>query len=146
MFGLFEGWDPDDVDMVKVLALDLLNLFFVYGGYRLAKSAKRKQKQYYERYGFNSDVSYSEIFFWLATFASGLILAYAFPVLFFDVAIRPFSSPFDRPGLLALLTRYLLCLNVVYIMFKAPRVALRVGAFGITFVLPIILITGYYWG
>ncbi len=143
MFGLFEGWDPDDISVIKTFALDSFNLLFVYGGYRLAKAARKKQDIYFENGG-SSEMSYSDCFVWVVSFAMGLIVAYAFPSLFNKIVIDPFFH--TEVGPLGLLTSYVLCLNVIYIMIRGIKIVLPIGRFAILVVLPIFLILGHFYG
>ena len=144
MFGLFEGWDPDDISLIKAIVLELANFLFMYGGYRLAKAARKKQDLYFEKGG-SSEMSYGDCFVWVVSFGMALMIAYYIPILYHkEVFCRLVFVCHYGP--FTVLASYVLCLNVIYIMIRGIKIVLPIGRFAILVVLPIFLILGHFYG
>lgn len=129
--------------LTVALASDLLNVFFIVGGYKLAKRARIKQDSYIAKEG---EVIFGMrgTFVWVMSLLIGLIVAWFFPVKFHEMycAVTGFSY---RIGLLAKATQVVLVVQVLYVFFRAPTVVLPVGRVILMVVLPVCLIFGHYF-
>ena len=140
---MFENWNSMEMGFLKAIAYDLLNIFIMVGGYKLAKFAKRKQTAFFANGG-SSDVSWGDTFVWGMSLVMGLIAAWCFPVIFHEKLC--YLTGFDyRIGMLAKLAQLVLVVQMIYIAFKCGKVMLPVGRVVLMVVLPICLVYGHYY-
>ncbi len=135
--------DPMEIGFVKGISLDLVNILFMYGGYRLAKFTKRKQDLYFENGG-STDTTWGDFFVWVVSLLMALIVAWFLPLGF-----HKFTSAFVfeyRLGPFTTLAQYVLCLEALYIVIRGAKVILPIGRFSILVVLPIFLIISHFSG
>lgn len=140
---MFDNWTSIEMGFLKAITFDIINIFFMVGGYKLAKRAKKKQNEFYEKGG-STDVTWGDTFVWTMSLVIGLIVAWFFPVKFHEL-LCDLTGFHYRIGMFAKLARFVLVLELLYMVFRAPKIILPAGRVVLMVVMPICLIYGHYF-